>query len=267
MTLALDASTYHVEQWVLFCLLWGTLLAAAEIGVRLGLSEFNKGLNRRYPLINTASSAALALLGLLLGFTFSMAVSRFDARREWVLQESNAIGTAYLRTQLLPKPQSETTAALFRQYVDNRLDLYSSGDPVYRATELRKGDELRSRLWAETMAAANGNPVSLYTSLAIQALNAVIDSDAGRLDADRNRLPISATLLLVFAAVLCLAMLGWQSALSGTRSFITTAALSLLFALVITVIIDLDRPERGLIRASQWPMIELQKSIGPNAAR
>ncbi len=264
--MSVDAFIYDSGQWVLFCVFFGLMLAAAQAGAWLGLVEFKHGRSERHPLLNTASSAALTLLGLLLGFTFSMAVSRYDARREMVLQESNDIGTAYLRTQLLPKPQSETSAALLRRYVDNRLAIYTTLDQAARAAEIQKGGELQDRLWAESMAAANGNPASFYTTLYVQALNSVIDSHSSRLDAGRNHVPNSAILLLVFSAVLCMAMLGFLGGLSGARSLLTSITLSLLFAMVVAVIVDLDRPRRGLIRVSQSPMLELQKSLNSKPA-
>jgi hypothetical protein len=259
--LDLDAAVYRFDQGVILFVFFALLVLIAEIGTRLGLSEFGKGRSQRHPLLEMASSASLGILGLLLGFTFSMAVSRFDARRQWVLQESNDIGTAYLRTQLLPKPQSETLAALLRQYVDNRIAIYSPGQAATRTAEIQQGLALQDRLWAETMAAANGSPVSVYTGLFIQALNSVFDSHSARLDADLNHVPGTAILLLVFVALLCLGMLGYQGALTGTRSFLATTALSLLFSLVVVVIIDMDRPVSGLIRVSQWPMLELQRSM------
>src|SRR5262249_2384337 len=135
----------------------------------------------------TLLGASLALLGLLLGFTFSMAVTRFDARKQLILDESNALGTAYLRSDLVPGPARRQTAELLRRYVDVRVGFYEAGSDVERIRELtRQGQEMQRQLWSLAVAAAAKDPRSVPVGLYVQALNDVFDLEAKRLNALEN---------------------------------------------------------------------------------
>ena len=114
--------------------------------------------------MNTIQTAIFALLGLLLAFSFSMAASRYENRKQDVVQEANAIGTAYLRTDLLPEPQRTATADLFRQYTDVRLELARSDWYTSAAVPLReKAATLQRELWAQGVAAAEGDQRAVTT--------------------------------------------------------------------------------------------------------
>src|SRR5690606_28962629 len=119
----------------------------------------------------------LGLLALLLAFTFSLAASRFEARRQAVLEEANAIGTTYLRTRLLPEPERQELARLLREYVDVRLSAVQAGQT---AEAIKHSEELHEQLWQQAAAAAQKSSGSIMTGLFVQSLNEVIDLHAKR---------------------------------------------------------------------------------------
>jgi hypothetical protein len=115
---------YGLNEWRIALIIFTLFLCAIEIGFRLGRREKSKDNELTKSQINMLPAASLGLLALLLGFTFSMALARFDTRKQLVLDEVNAIGTTYLRAQLLPEPARKEVSDFFRRYVDVRLELY-----------------------------------------------------------------------------------------------------------------------------------------------
>lgn len=256
---------YEINRWILFGMLASVMLLATEVGVRLG--------RRRQPYVDeltrsqnsTMQSALLGLLALLLGFTFSMALARFDTRKQLVLEEANAIGTCYLRSQLLPQPYDREMADLLRQYVDVRLEFYRAGieaqkmHAVYNETE-----RLHQALWTRAVRIGTDDPRAVTTGLFLQALNDVIDMHAKRVTALRNHVPESILLVLCVVAMIAMTLVGYGSGLGGHRPLFATTATIFLIALVVTLIMDLDRPRRGFITVSQQSMLDLRDSLRPS---
>ena len=212
--------------------------------------------------VNTILAAILGLLGLLLAFTFSMAAARYDLRRNLVLQESNAIGTAYLRTQMLPEPHRTQLSDLLREYVDVRLEFYDAGvDESKLQLAIKKTEQIQSQLWQEAVAVSSIDPRSVPAGLFVESLNEVIDLHAARLTAIQNRVPEVIIDLIFIASILSLGLLGYSMGMTQHRSFVPTLLALMLIVAIIGVIIDLDRPRRGLITVSQESMIQLQQSI------
>jgi hypothetical protein len=204
----------------------------------------------------------LALFGLLLAFTFSMAVSRYDLRKQLVVEESTSIGTTYLRAQLLPEPYRSEISRLLRQYVDIRLEFFAVGADLERVAQV--GDEtekLQDELWAQAIAAGAVDHHAITTGLFLQSLNETIDLPAKRLAALQNRIPEIVIFLLFFGGVLAVGVVGYGYGLGTRRSVFLLSALSVLIAVVVLVIIDLDRPRRGLITVSQQSMQDLRESL------
>jgi hypothetical protein len=210
-------------------------------------------------------ASILGLLALVLAFTFSLAASRFDARRQTVLQEANAIGTAYLRARLLGEPQRSEIAKLLREYVDVRLQGVEAGK---LEDALTRSEEIQELLWLQTSEAADNNTGSIITGLFIQSLNNLIDLHAERvLVGLRSRIP-----LVIWAGMFGLAMLGliavgYQCGLSGTRRSPAMTALVLAFAVVLALIADLDRAHEGLLRVSQQALVDVQKTMQSSPAQ
>ena len=253
---------YGLNEWLIFAIIIGLLLLASEIGFRLGRRGHSKSNEHTRSHVNTLQAASLVLLALLLGFTFSMAVTRFDTRKQLVLDEANAIGTTYLRAQLLPDPSRKEVSTLLRRYVDVRLEFYQVGINQSRLQKVDDDTErLHKALWAYAIVAGGQDPRAIPTGLFIQSLNDVIDLHAKRVTALENHVPESVFILLCIVAILSLGLIGYGAGMGMFRNLLPTMISIILFASVILLIMDLDRPRRGMIKVSQQRMADLQDSL------
>jgi len=237
-------------------------LLAAEAGFQFGRRQRRIHGEAARSNVSTLQGAILGILALLLGFSFAMAQSRFEARRQLVVMESNAIGTAILRAQLLRAPEGPKVVDLLRQYVDVRLVFHEvslDGDKLREVN--RETDRLQAELWALAVKAVERSSRPAIAGLFVQSLNEVIDLHATRLNAMRNHVPESVLWLLCFVTVLALGLTGYGSGLGGDRNTWPTVTTAVLIAVVVVVIMDLDRPRRGLIRVGQESMVELRESL------
>jgi hypothetical protein len=189
-----------------------------------------------------------------------MAATRFEARRQMVLDEANAIGTTYLRAALLPEPHRTEIRTLLRDYVQLRLEAVQPGMTVPARA---RSEELQGQLWAQTVIVAEKKPTPI-TGLFIQSLNEVIDLHAKRVTMGlRNRIPITIWVALYATAILAMAGLGYYAGLASTTRSLASLTLVITFSGILFLIADLDRPQEGLLRVSQQAMIDLQKSLTP----
>jgi hypothetical protein len=248
-----------VPLWAMFLLFGAFLWLAMEGGYRLGRWRRLRISDEKELPVGAMVASILGLVALVLGFTFSMAASRFDARRMAVLEESNAIGTTYLRAQLLPEPHRSEIARLLREYVEVRIRGIEEG----RTEEaLARSEALHELLWVQAAAAAEKDSGSIMTGVFIQSLNDVIDLHAKRvLVGLRSRLPLVIWIGLFGLAMLGMAAVGYQAALSATRRSPVMLALVLAFAVVLQLIADLDRGQAGMLRISQHSMIDLRQTV------
>jgi hypothetical protein len=204
--------------------------------------------------------ATLGLLAFMLAFTFGMAASRFDTRREMALEDANSIGTTYLRAQLLPEPASSQIRALLREYVDLRLEAAANPGSVASAKE--RSEQIQGQVWAATTAlVARQQPTLGATVPFITALNDMIDVHGKRVSAIRNRIPGAIWFFLFLTAAIGMLSVGYQAGLTTSRRSTAVVALAVAFSGVIMLIADLDRPQEGLVVVSQQPMIDLQTSM------
>jgi hypothetical protein len=253
---------YDLDLWLIFFISIGGFLLSTELGFHLGRQAAPKTSDHARSQVGTIQGALLGLLALLLGFTFAMAMSRFDQRKLMVLDEANAIGTTYLRAQLLPEPQRREISDLLRGYVKVRLDFYEAGTDDTKLGAINQATaKLQNQLWAGATAVGEKDPRAITYGLFIQSLNEVIDLHNKRLTAVENHVPEIILLLLYFVAVVATGLIGYGCGLGEVRNFFVTVVAAVLIAAVIFVIIDLDRPRRGLIRVSQARMLELQDSM------
>jgi len=212
--------------------------------------------------VSTLEGAAIGLLALMVGFTFAMSLSRFEARRDAILAEANAIGTTALRARLLPEPHRKEVLELLRDYVKVRLELTQRPTtPADLAAAIEKSNVLQEELWqqAEAMLAIDKGVVP--TGLFIQTLNEMIDDQAKRLAALRNRVPNVVQLALFAVAIIASGFAGYATGVNKRRSRFPVYVMGLLVGGVILLILDLDRPGAGFIEVSQQPMIDTASSI------
>jgi len=240
------------------------LVAALEVGYRVGLRRSFESREADRAHAGALQAATLGLLALLLGFTFFMAVSRYDARKQLVLDEANAIGTAALRARLLPEAQRREAPALFREYVAARLAYHDAGIDAGKLRDAQdRAARLEARLWALAEAAAAQDPRAVTGGLFVQAMNDVIDLREKRQVALDNHVPEAVLALLLAVSAVSLAFLGYGSGMDRVRRLWPNAVFALLIALVFAVIADLDRPRRGLIQVSQESLLRLKSSLPP----
>jgi hypothetical protein len=237
-------------------------LLAVELGFRLARNRVRRSVHENDDAVGTIVGATLALLAFLLAFTFGLAASRFDARKGFVLDEANAIGTTYLRAALLPEPQRAEVRTLLREYVDVRLRIIQ---PDKAQPALRRSVELQDQLWSHAVAVADKVTTSTAT-LFITSLNELTDLHAKRVNLGmRNRVPISIWLALYFVSVISMTVLGYYAGLTDTRRSPAILALVVTFSAVLLLIADLDRPYEGLLSVSQQAMVDLRDSIQQSA--
>jgi hypothetical protein len=209
-------------------------------------------------------ASTLGLVALVLGFTFSLASNRFDARRAAVLEEANAIGTTYLRSQLLPDPERQEVTRLLKEYVAIRIE---ATQPGRTEAALARSEEIHELVWQQAISAAAKDNHSITTGIFIQSLNDVIDLHAKRVQVGiRSRIPLVIWVGLLGMSILGIASVGYQAALAATRRSPAMVALVVAFAVVLFFITDLDRGQEGLLRVSQQAMSDLQATIAGGAA-
>jgi hypothetical protein len=202
--------------------------------------------------------ATLGLLAFMLAFTFGMAASRFDTRKQLVLDEANAIGTTYLRTAMLPE-QRDDVRALLRSYVDARLDAVRSGRV---AEAIQRSEEIQGQLWSAATAVGLHHPDSIVVGLFVGSLNELIDLHAKRVTAGlRNRIPGAIWLTLLTIATLSLGVMGYHAGLVGTTRSLAIIVVAVTFSAVIVLIADLDRPQEGTLTVSQQALVDVRQSM------
>ena len=248
-------------QWHVITVVGLLLLMLAEVGFRAGLRLFVTKDEPRKGQIGGIQGAVLGMLALLLGFTFSMAVARYENRRDLVLREANSIGTTCLRASLLPDAHKAAVEEKLRRYVEVRLDFYNAGiDDAKIAAAEAGAAALQRELWAHAVAAAKEAPTPI-TATFINTLNDTIDLDASCLTAFRARVPGAVWMLVLVVAGMGCYSSGYSAGASGARTSFSNGLLPLLIAVVIALISDLDRPRQGLVGISQQPLLELKASL------
>jgi hypothetical protein len=210
-------------------------------------------------------SAVLGLLALLLGFTFTLAVDRFDARRYLVVEEANAIGTVYLRAQLLPEPHRSRTSDLLVRYTDNRIRLAQARPGPAQRQYLATSDALLTDLWAATSAAEDAIKNLPSSAVYLDSVNHLIDLDASRKAARQARVPSEVFAVLFAYLVTAAGVLGYV--LKGRRGRLTASFLLALLTVSFALIVDIDRPTMGAVNEEQGPMLDLQKSLAAQPPR
>lgn len=256
-------SRIFVNQWAVLGLTTAGMLVLAELSYRTGNAVRRRRGDDGDRHSGSVQGAVLGLLGLMLGFSFAMAVGRHESRRELVVEEANSIGTTWLRADLLPASVRSETKALLKRYAETRLEAHETLKRGGRLDGL--GVEiagLHTKLWANAAAAAEEQP-SPVTATFVIALNETIDLHSSRLAALHNRVPGMVWLLLLLVAACGAWTSGYGSGLRGHRYAFDLYTFPVLVGVVITIISDIDQPRRGLISVSQDPLQELLESMSP----
>lgn len=244
------------------------MLLLLEMGRRIGARQRKQDPDGASAGTGTVDSAVFALLGLLIAFTFSGAASRFDTRRDLIVEEANNISTAYLRIDLLPASAQPALRDSFRRYVDTRLEIYRKmSDPQAMKAELAKATQLQGEIWNQVVAAGRlegAQPPA--TMLVLAALNQMIDVTTTRIMALQKHPPLIIFIMLFVLALVGALLAGYNMADGKSHNWIHMIGFALITAVVIYVILDLEYPRVGLIRVDAFDqaLIEVQASLKPS---
>lgn len=251
---------YNQNSILIVVILFSLIIIAYEISFRTGRYFQKKTDHEVKQQTNTIQAGILGLLALLLGFTFNMALQRFDNRSNAVIKEANTIGTALLRTRLLPKPYDSITNNLFQLYIDKRLEISTLDLTLYKERHLinQQTDILQNEIWDNAIKAAQIDPRPVTTGYFIASLNDVIDARGERNAILQRHIPEVILFLLFIVFIIGGALMGYTSGLGLKRAYIPTIMFTLLIVLVVFIIIDLDRPKRGIIKVKQESMMDLK---------
>jgi hypothetical protein len=240
------------------------MMVFLEVGRRIGVHRISRNPEIRKG-VSTLEGAVLALLGLLIAFTFSGAMLRFDGRRQLVVEESNDIGTAYLRVDLLPSASQPAVRDLFRQYLDSRLETYRLvPDMAAVNKELARSAKLQGDIWKQSIAASrlpDAHPDA--ARLLLPALNAMIDITTTRTMASQFHPPHVIFILLFFLALASSPLAGHAMAEGKGRTWIHMLCFSIAMAAAIYVILDIEYPRLGFIRVDSIDqvLVDLRNSM------
>lgn len=245
--------------WGVFVITLAIILLSIEAGFRLGRSRWQNVREEISEPLNEIVAAMLGLLALMLGFTFSLASARYDIRMALVADEANAIGTTYLRADLLPPDARAEIRRLLREYLEVRLEAARTGNIAYG---IAQSQALQTQMWARTAAIGRENPGLVVISLFIVSLNETIDLHDKRVAMGiGNRIPPTIWCGLYFIAVVSIGTMGYRTGVVGARKFLAFIPLVLTFSVSMLLIADLDRPREGLIKTNQQPLMDTLNSM------
>ena len=257
--------------------MWGVFIGSVilivitvEIGYALGRRKLAQVKDGEVLHMGGAVAATLGLLAFMLAFTFGSGTSRLDTKRQLVLQETNAIATTYLRTELLPEPHKTTVQQLLTEYVDQRLRLVKADKPLlnnknqdqYIAALEQRIDEaevIHTKLWAQAVAVAQKQPTPT-SNLFISSLNELIDLHQSRVTiAIQQRMPTVFWFALYCLAFLAMGLAGYDAGVSRSSRNMSAWVVATAFSTVIVLVVGLDRPQTSAV--DNLPLQELQKYI------
>jgi hypothetical protein len=250
----------------LWALLVATLVVALlsfEGGFWVGKRRSRRSEQEQEEVVRGLVGGMLGLEAFMLAFTFGAAASHFDARRQALLDEANAIRTAYLRADLLPEPDRAEIRNLLREYVDVRLEGVRSGK-IEQA--IARSEELHNQLWLQATASRDKASTPAFAVQFIQSLNEIIAMHTRRVTAGLEfRIPNIIWIVLFAITALASASIGYHSGLTGRNRPLVAVAIILAFSAVIYLIVDLDRPGQGFIQVSQRALVDLQTKMNAQA--
>jgi hypothetical protein len=238
-----------------FVVLWLSEFFAGSV-LKKATTELDAGSREDFAII---LSATLTLLGLLIGFSFSMAISRYDQRKNYEEAEANAIGTEYLRAGLLPAGEAAKARALLREYLDERVLFYTSRDGQQLQRVGADTAQLQQKLWSLVQAPALSQPTPVM-ALVVSGMNDVLNSQGYTQAAWWNRIPAAAWAVMAAIAVSCNVLVGYGARRGRARSQLLLV-LPVVVSVAFYLIADLDSPRSGIIRVQPQNLLSLSQSL------
>ncbi|HZR55550.1 MAG TPA: hypothetical protein VFA74_01650 [Terriglobales bacterium] len=210
---------------------------------------------------NLVLAATLTFLGLIISFVFAMAVGRYDQRKIYEEDETNAIGTEFVRAEFLPPEEKEHVRKLLREYIAERVLFYTTRDPQKLSHISDHTTQLQRELWSAVRSVATADP-SPITALVVSGMNDVLNSQGYTQAAWLNRIPTAAWILMISIAVFCNVFVGYGARRTGTGLLVI---LPLVLAVAFFLIADIDSPRRGIIHVVPQNLLSLSRSLqAPN---
>ena len=242
------------------------MLLCLEVGRRLGLRTLRRDPQASLSGIGALEGVVFSVFGLLVAFTFSGAPGRLETRKQLIAEEVNAIGTAYLRVDLLAPDAQPAMREEFRAYVDSRLEVIRAfPDPAKVRAAFARSAKIQQRIWTAALDATRtpgaGHPEA--GKLLIPALNEMFDITTTRLMAAMIHVPEAIFLVLFLFAFLCSVLAGYATAGSAKLDRLHTAAFAIVVSLVIYLVLEIEYPRAGFIRMDSFDqmMVDLRHDI------
>jgi hypothetical protein len=256
-----------INSWMFAGVLFVGMLVLLEVGRRVGVRHVARDPEGARYGLGIIEGAVFSMLGLLIAFTFSGAATRFDARRQLVVEEANDIGTAWLRLDLLPAVEAGGLRELFRQYLDSRIETYRKLPDIAAATaELARSVKLQGEIWASAVAAGRESGSQPAQVLLLPALNQMFDITTTRTETTKIHPP---TIIFAMLGVLSLGasvLAGYGMAGGKARRWTHMIAFAAVTAITVYVIMDLEYPRLGLIRVDTADQVLIQLREGMKQA-
>ncbi len=258
----MDDFFYGLSSGAIALAILALMLLAMEVGYRVGLRRQATSPDTRTQ-ISAVQTSLLGILALMLAFTFSIALDRYNSRSLAIVNEANAIGTAFLRTELLPEPPRADAQQAFADYagVRARMSTLTWNQREERNSLQARVLELQDRLWQQAAELSRQAPSPATTGLYVQALNQMIDAYSSYIAEMFRHVPYLVIFLLFGAFIVTGALMGFSAGLTGDRPAPATFLMIAVVVLLMFTVMDLDRPHRGIIKVSSQSLIDLQKSI------
>ncbi len=253
-----------IPLWGVFFLTLLFIFLIICIGTIIGLRISRRPDHEKESPLGTIVGSSLALVGFMIAFSFGITAQVFQSRRQLLLDEVNAIGTTYLRAEMLTEPHGSEVRGLLREYVNARIDL--SQESMYQNPEkirqtISYCETLQDKMWAHAVELSKAERSSVIDGLFINSLNQMIDLQTSRITTACYRLPKIIWYAIFIITFISMFMVGYQTGLSGKSNLKGDLMLALMFSTVLFLMVDLDRATEGYFRLSQKPMFELQQKL------
>lgn len=259
-----ESVLYRLDALMLTLIVVALAAVALEMGFRVANVRRTAGPDASSGGIGAVEGIVFGLFGLLIAFTFSFVVARAELRRQLVVEEANAIETSYLRVAIAPESERAVLEGLHRRYVASRVAFIDAGeDQAKGARALAESQAAQDELWSRAVAIAHRDHASAPYGLLLAAQNEMFDVRSKRVGALRARLPDPVVILLLVTAVLTASVTGYALGLNGQHHPVPSVVFLMLTAVVLYIILDIDRPQRGLLRTSETALVELAARLGP----
>ena len=246
--------------WAVYVVTVALVLVAAEVGFRIGIWRQRRDPSSEgAPMTSAVVGGMLGLMAFLMAFSIGIVIGQQGERRAMVVAEANTVGTAYLRSGFLDEPDLTTSRNLLREYVEVRLA--GATDPAQLESAVKRSEEIHGELWVIVEDNVRQGKESDIMALFVESINEVIDVHSLRLAAVDLRLPDFLGIVLYASTVLSFLLIGVANSADGKRDFVAMLLFALAFVAVLMIIVDLNRPQEGLLTVSQKAMSDLLQQM------